>query len=104
LPDIDQVTRDRGCRRHRRTDEMRPPSTPLPAFEVAIAGRSTALSRPEDVGVHAEAHRAAGVTPLKAGVHEDGVQALGLRLALDAGRPGHHHRPHLWVDTLAADH
>ena len=51
---------------------VRPPGA-LPALEVAIRGRGAALARLEPVGVHAEAHRAARLAPLEAGV---------------AGRPG----------------
>src|SRR5439155_24763891 len=48
------------------------------ADEVAVAGRGAHLATLELVVVHAEAHRAAGFAPLKAGLLEDLVQALGL--------------------------
>ena len=61
---------------------MRAPSPPLPALEIPVRCRGAALARPEDVLVHAEAHRAARIAPLESGLAEDAVEpfALGLRL------------------------
>ena len=47
-----------------------------------VRGRSTALARPELVGIHAEAHGAAGLAPVEAGFHEDLVEPFGLGLFL----------------------
>ena len=49
---------------------------------------------PEDVGVHAEAHRAARVAPLEAGVGEDRSRPSASASALTRIEPGHDHRAH----------
>src|SRR4051812_4446009 len=59
----------------------------LSALEVAVGRGGAALAGREGVGVHPQAHRAAGVTPLEAGVAEDLVEALLLGLLLDEHRP-----------------
>ena len=65
-------------------DEVRAPAAALAALEVAVGGRGAALARLQDVRVHAQAHRAAGLAPVEAGGAEDLVEALrlGLRLHL----------------------
>jgi hypothetical protein len=50
---------------------MGPAAAPLPSFEVAVRRRRATFSRREDVGVHAQAHRAAGAAPFEACVEED---------------------------------
>ena len=50
----------------------------LPAFEIAVAGRSATLLRREDVGIHAQAHRASRLTPLRAGFLEDAIESFAL--------------------------
>src|SRR5690606_19060692 len=72
-----------------RRDEVRPPALALAAVEVAARGERGPLPRLQLVGVHAQAHRAAGVAPLGTEVEEDLVQALGLGLEADAGRARH---------------
>src|SRR4051812_50167488 len=67
---------------------MRAPALALPALEVAVRRRGAALPRRELVGVHAQAHRAAGVAPLGPEVDEDLVQPLGLGLQAHPGAPG----------------
>ena len=79
--DVDEVPIQRGGRGHLRADEVGPTAPPLPALEVPVGRRSAALARREDVGVHAEAHRAAGEPPLEDRVEEDLVESLLLRLA-----------------------
>ena len=71
---------DRGSGGHPRADQVRPPALALPALEVPVRGRGAALALDQDVGVHAEAHRAAGGAPLEAGRAEDLVEALLLGL------------------------
>src|SRR5688572_28443865 len=66
LAHVHEVARDRRRRRHLRTDEVRPAAGALAALEVPIARAGAALARQQDVGVHAEAHRATGVAPLEA--------------------------------------
>ena len=60
----------------------------LTALEVAVGGRRAALARSELVGVHGQAHRAAGLPPLEAGRTEHLVEALRLGLVLHPVRPG----------------
>ena len=54
-------------------------------------------------GFIAEAHRAAGVAPLEAGVDEDAVEPFALRGARDRLRPGHDQRLHVRRDVVAAN-
>src|SRR3712207_9278222 len=84
----------------------RPPrSTLFPyttLFRSTVTGRGAALARRERVGVHAEAHRTAGLAPLEPGGAENLVEPLGLGRALNGSRPGHNHRAHRVVDPVAA--
>ena len=75
-------------------DQVGAPAAPLAALEVAVRGRRAALAGGEDVGVHAQAHRAAGAAPVEAGGAEDLVEALGLGLRADLRRARHDHRLH----------
>ena len=75
-------------------DEVGAPAAALAALEVAVRGRGAALARLEDVGVHAQAHRAAGDAPVEAGGPEDLVEALRLGLRADLLRAGDDHRVH----------
>src|SRR5919199_126209 len=94
ITNVREVARDGGGGGHRRADEVRAPAAPLPALEVAVARGGATLAGPQDVGVHAEAHRAARLAPLEAGFAEDAVQPLGFRRTLDGLRAGHDHRAH----------
>jgi hypothetical protein len=67
---------------------MRASAASLAAFKVAVAGRSAALAGRENVGVHPQAHGAAGLAPLKAGLAKDAVQALFSACAFTACEPG----------------
>src|SRR5258708_18237876 len=77
-PHIDELAGDRGCRRHGRRHQMRAAFIALAALEIAVRGRGAALAGLEFVGIHGEAHRAAGLAPVEAGLDEYLVQALGL--------------------------
>ena len=82
-----------GCRRSGPRSRPRRPSAARrggcarrgPGGPRSCGWRSTRSARPgcEDVGVHAQAHRAAGHAPVEAGLAEDAVEALGLGLRLD---------------------
>ena len=74
---------DGGSRGHDRRQQMRAPEPPLTALEVAVRGRGAALLRLQLVGVHAEAHGAAGLAPFKARILEDLVEPFRLRLRFD---------------------
>mmetsp|Transcript_64449 Transcript_64449/g.153819 ORF Transcript_64449/g.153819 Transcript_64449/m.153819 type:complete len:213 (-) Transcript_64449:843-1481(-) len=58
----------------------------LPPFEVAVGGRSASLLGQELIWVHSQAHGAPSLAPLEASIHEDLVQAFGLRLLTDKAR------------------
>src|SRR5712664_1620349 len=104
-PDVDEVSRDGGRGRHRRADEVRAPAFALPAFEVAVRGRGTALAAPEAVGVHAKAHRAARLAPFEAGVAEYAVEPFPLGLGLHHSRARHHQgQLHVGGDAPALHH
>ncbi len=65
------------------------PARALPAFEVAVARAHRVLAGLEAVAVHGQAHRAARVAPLGAGLAEDPVEPFGFGLLLDLLRsPG----------------
>src|SRR5690606_11249627 len=89
---VDEVPGERGRRRHRRTHEMGSPAGALASLEIAVRGRCAALARFEPVGVHRQAHRAAGLAPLEAGVEEDAIEPLLLGLRLHQARARHDHR------------
>src|SRR5690606_32975168 len=67
----------RGRRGHR-AGEHGPRTNALPAFEIAIAGADTQLAARHRVAVHAEAHRASGLTPFGARCFEHVMQAQRL--------------------------
>src|SRR5215813_12350301 len=62
-----QPARDGGGGGDGGRDQVGTPALALPALEVPVRGRCAALSRGERVRVHAQAHRAAGRPPLRAG-------------------------------------
>ena len=61
---------DCGGGGHGGADQVRATAGALAALEVAVARRGAALAGREDVGVHAQAHRATGVAPVEARVAE----------------------------------
>src|SRR5713101_103449 len=98
---VSTLTRGSG---HGRAHQMGPPAFALPPLEVPVRGRGAALTAPENVLVHAEAHRAAGVAPLEARVAKHAVQTLRLRRGLHPHRAGHDHCPHAARHPAAPDH
>ena len=90
LSDVNKVAVNGGGCSHGRADQMRATTGALPAFEIAVAGRGAALAGLKPVGVHGQAHGAAGFTPLKAGSHKNLVQAFALGLLFDQTGAGHH--------------
>src|SRR3954462_1857196 len=83
VADVDEVALDRRGGGHLRRDEVRAPAAALAALEVAVRRRRAALAWLENVGVHAQAHRAARAAPVEAGGREDLVEPFGLGLLLD---------------------
>src|SRR5581483_5913631 len=63
LADVYEVAGDGGGGGHLGADQVGAAAGPLPALEVAVRGGGAALARQEDVRVHAQAHRAAGLAP-----------------------------------------
>ena len=61
---------DCGGGGHGGADQVGATAGALSAFEVAVARGGAALAGREDVGVHAQAHRATGVAPVEARVAE----------------------------------
>src|SRR3954468_16901766 len=90
--DVGQMAGHRGGHSHRGAHQVGASAAALPAFEIAVRGGSAALAGLQLVGVHGEAHGAAGLTPVEAGFLEDDVQALVLRLLLHEAGAGHDHR------------
>src|SRR5437588_10546790 len=71
---------------------MRPRAPALAPLEVAVRRRGNALARGGHVGIHAQAHRAAGAAPVEPGAPEHLVEALALGLRLDLLRARDDHR------------
>src|SRR6516225_2316476 len=81
--DIHEVAGDGGSCGHEGADEMRATVLALAPLEVAVRGGSAALVRRQHVGVHADAHAAARITPFEAGLAENFVEAFLFSGALD---------------------
>lgn len=92
MTNIDKVSLDGCCDRHSRRDEMRASARSLSPFEISIAGRGTALSWLEHVGIHREAHTAAGFSPLESCIFEQAVEPLLFGLLFHEAGTGHDHR------------
>ena len=69
-------------------EEVGAASAALAAFEVAVGGGGATFAGLQDVGVHAEAHGAAGLAPLKARGAEDLVETLFFAWCLTRCEPG----------------
>src|SRR6266516_326619 len=82
---------------------MRASALTLPAFEVAVRRRRTALARRQDVRIHAQTHGAPGPAPFETGSLEDGAQPLLLSLALHLRRAGDDNRLHAFGDPASRD-
>src|SRR5215472_3947458 len=86
LADVGEVSGDGCCCGHLRADKVCAPAAPLASFKVAVASGGAALAGLKDVGIHAEAHGAAGLAPLESCFEENFVEALFFRLRLDQVR------------------
>src|SRR5690242_13632598 len=95
---------DGGGSGHDRADEMRAAVAALAAFKIAIRGAGAALVRRQDVGVHADAHAAAGVAPLEARLRENFVEAFLFGGCANAARTGNDERLlDIFRDVLSGD-
>ena len=77
------------------------PAAALAALEVAVRGGGAALAGAELVGVHGEAHRAAGHPPLEAGLDQLLREPLRLGLGAHEARARHDHGPQARLDPAA---
>src|SRR5580698_4086447 len=91
VADVDEVAGYGGCGGHFGRDQMRATAAALAAFEVTIARRGAALAGLKNVGIHAQAHGAAGLAPVESCLDEDLVETLGFGLRLDGLRAGNDH-------------
>ena len=86
---------------------MRAAALALAALEVAVRRGGAALAGRELVGIHREAHRAAGLAPVESRGAEHLVEPFGFGLRLDRRRPRHDEGAHAGLHlppcaTLAA--
>src|SRR5262249_38734036 len=75
-----------------RAHEVRPAAWALPAFEIAVRSRGTAVAGREEIVVHAEAHRAARLAPFETRGSEHLVEPFLLGLPLHETRAGNDDR------------
>src|SRR3984957_13330008 len=90
FPHVDEMPRDRRGGRHGRRDQVGAALVALAPLEIAVRGRGAAFAGIELVGIHREAHRAAGLAPLEAGFDEDLVEAFGFGLLFYPARARAH--------------
>src|SRR5918993_4979037 len=64
-PDVDEPPGDRRRRCHLRRHEVGAPAVALPSLEIAIRRRGAAFLGLQLVGIHPEAHGAAGLPPFE---------------------------------------
>ena len=100
--DIGEVAGDCGCGGHHGAHQVGASASPLAPFEVAIAGGGAALAGSQDIGVHAQAHGAAGLAPVKTSGAKDFIETFLFGLLLHLLRSGNHHRTHLGMDVVSA--
>src|SRR5262245_32169902 len=80
VPNIDEVSGDRGRGGHRGRHKVSPALVTLAAFEIAVRSRGATLAGRKLVRVHRKAHRAPRLAPLKPGSFENLVEAFRFRL------------------------
>src|SRR5262249_42221222 len=101
LAHVHEMPGDRGGGGHRRRHQMGATVVALAAFEITVRGRGAALARRELVGIHGEAHGAAGLTPFEARFEEDLVEPFRLGLLFHQAGARHDHRLDARLDALA---
>ena len=82
---------------------MRSPAAALAAFEIAVGRRGAALPWLELVGIHAEAHRAAGLAPFEPCRPENFIEAFGFGLHLHESGTRYNHCAQTGVNFAPAD-
>src|SRR5260370_15559148 len=90
--DVDEMACYGGGCGHQRADQVRAAVFALAALEIAVGGAGAAFVGRQNVGVHADAHAAAGIAPLETGGGENFVQAFFFGLRFDAPRTGNDQR------------
>src|SRR5258708_5056842 len=90
--DVHEMPGDGGGGSHDRAHEMRAAVLALAAFEIAVAGAGAAFVGRQDVGIHPDAHTAAGVAPFETGSAENFVKAFFFGLRLNAARARYNQR------------
>src|SRR5512135_1316755 len=76
----------------------------LAAFEIAVAGAHAVLALRHGVAVHAEAHRAPRLAPLRTGIREHLGEAASLRLVLHLLRTRHHEHAYARRNLAPGEH
>lgn len=93
-----------GRRRgHFGAHQMRATALALAALKIAVRSRGTSLAGRELIGVHGQAHAAAGLAPVGACRLEYLVQALGLGVALHHLRAGDDEHADVLGDLIALE-
>src|SRR5262249_44844833 len=80
VPNIDEMSGDRGSGGHRGRHKMSPSLVSLAAFEIAVRSRRAPLAGRKLVRIHRKAHRAAWLAPLESGSFENLVETFRFRL------------------------
>src|SRR5450755_1607371 len=104
VANVGKVTSDGRCRRHHRADQMSSPTASLPTFKISIAGGGAALSRLQNVRIHAQAHRASRLPPFEPGILKNAMQPFPLGHALHRLRTRNHHCPNFRTHVMSLSH
>src|SRR5581483_10781840 len=92
LPNIDEMPGGGGRGGHGGGNKVRAAAFALAPFEIAVARAGAALAGLELVGVHGQAHAAAGLAPVEARFFEDSIEAFLLSLLFHLAAAGDDHR------------
>src|SRR5262245_42405717 len=79
---------------------MRATAASLTSFKVAVARRSTTLSRLQYVGIHSQTHRTASFTPFESRFTEDFIESFLFGCLLDFLGARHDQRIHGRTDLV----
>src|SRR6266566_2370129 len=89
---VHEVAGNGRGRGHDWADQVRAAVFALAAFEIAVRSARAAFMWRQNIRVHANAHAAAGIAPLKACGGENLVEPFFFRLRLYSARAGHNER------------
>jgi hypothetical protein len=79
-PYVGKMPVDRGGRHHCGRHQMSTRARALPAAEIAVGRRGTALAWCDQITVDADTQRAPGLSPFQSSIAEDAIKALLLGL------------------------